>query len=95
MSMFDPPTPVMGGPPTPPTHSPTPSEPVEGLVVIGYIMAVLIPLAGFILGIVVATRPSKETSTHGPWIIAVSVVVFIVCLAILMSLRSAPTYSSY
>jgi uncharacterized membrane protein YhaH (DUF805 family) len=54
------------------------------LVWVGYVLAVLMPLIGFILGIVVATRPSKATSKHGVWIIVLSIVAFIVWLAIII-----------
>jgi Protein of unknown function (DUF2510) len=46
-----------------------------GLVIAGYILAVVVPLAGFILGIVVATRTQKHVSKHGVWIVVVSIVV--------------------
>jgi hypothetical protein len=52
------------------------------LVVAGYIMAVLIPLVGFVLGIVATTRPAKATARQGPWIIVLSVVAFVIYLAL-------------
>jgi hypothetical protein len=67
-------------------------EAAGGLVVVGYITAVLMPLIGFILGIVVATRPAKVTSKHGAWIIVVSIIAFILWLAIIAhSAQSAAT----
>jgi hypothetical protein len=54
-----------------------------GLVVAGYVLAVLIPIVGFILGIVAVTRPDKRTSKHGVWIIVVSVIAFVLWIAIL------------
>ena len=62
-----------------------PEEHPGGIVVVGYITAALIPLIGFILGIVVATRPAKATSKHGAWIIVISIVAFIIWVAILVS----------
>jgi hypothetical protein len=59
-----------------------------GLLAAGYVFAVLIPLVGFILGIVVATRPDKRTSKHGVWIIVLSVVVFVIFLAAITSSNS-------
>jgi hypothetical protein len=53
-----------------------------GLVVTGYVLAVLMPLIGFILGIVVATRPARATNKHGWMIIVLSVVAFIVFMAL-------------
>jgi hypothetical protein len=52
------------------------------LVVVGYIMAVLIPVLGFGFGIVAATRPAKATAKQGPGIIVLSVVAFIIYLAL-------------
>jgi|tagenome__1003787_1003787.scaffolds.fasta_scaffold20662610_1 hypothetical protein len=85
-------------PPPPATFiapsTPTPAHDSAGaLVVVGYIMAVLIPLVGFILGIVAATRPSRATSKHGVWIIVVSVVVFILWLAIVVAGTGSQTSS--
>lgn len=48
------------------------------LVVLGYITAVAMPLIGFILGIVVATRPLKSNSKHATGIIALSIIASIV-----------------
>ena len=50
------------------------SDSARRLVVLGYITGVAMPLIGFILGIVVATRPTKATSKHGAWIIVVSII---------------------
>jgi uncharacterized membrane protein YeiB len=51
----------------------------SGLVAIGYITAVVIPFIGFVLGIVVATRPSVA-ARHGARIIVISIVVFAIAL---------------
>jgi Protein of unknown function (DUF2510) len=56
-----------------------------GLVVAGYVFAVLIPIVGFILGIVAATRPSKRTSRQGVGIVVVSVVVVVIYVAVVTS----------
>jgi hypothetical protein len=74
---------------------PPPPETAGGLVVVGYITAVLMPLIGFILGIVVATRPSKVTSKHGAWIIVVSIVAFIIYLAIIAHSAQVTTATTY
>jgi hypothetical protein len=55
------------------------------LVVLGYITAVAMPLIGFILGIVVATRPSKANSKHAAWIIGLSIVGSILWLLVFNS----------
>ncbi len=56
---------------------------VPGLVVAGYIFAILIPVVGFILGIVAVTRSDKRISKHGVWIIVLSVVVGIIAVAVI------------
>lgn len=91
---FQPPPP----PPAQPTYAapsaPAQAEKADGIVAAGYVFAVLMPIVGFILGIVAATRPSKATSKHGVWIIVVSVVAFVIFLAIISS-NSTSSYSSY
>jgi hypothetical protein len=59
------------------------SQSAGTLVVAGYIMAVLLPLLGFILGMIATTRPAKATARQGPWIIAVSVAAFVIYLFLL------------
>jgi hypothetical protein len=60
-----------------------------GLVITGYILAVLIPLVGLILGIVTITRPAQATKKHGIWIILLSIVAFAIFYAALASRRSS------
>jgi uncharacterized membrane protein len=55
------------------------------LVVLGYITAFAMPLIGFILGIVVATRPSKANSKHGLWIIVISIIAAVLWTLVLLS----------
>ncbi len=70
-----------------------PSQGVGGLVVVGYITAVLLPIVGFILGIVAATRRDEpRTARHGVWVIVVSVVAFFVWYAILSAQQSSYSY---
>jgi hypothetical protein len=75
------------GPPLPPS-SLSPDRSAEddsgnmGLVVVGYTLAVFLPLLGFIVGIVAATRPQQRISKHGVWIVVVSVVVTALYLAV-------------
>jgi hypothetical protein len=57
----------------------------QRLIVLGYITAVAMPPIGFILGIVVATRPSKQHSKHARWILAISIVAAIVWILIFSS----------
>lgn len=87
------------GPPVPPA-APQPGAKNEGeyqggLVVGGYVLAVLIPFIGFILGIVVATRQGRATSKHGIWIILLSTLVFFVGLAVLFGGSDDSDLSSY
>jgi uncharacterized membrane protein YoaK (UPF0700 family) len=55
-----------------------------GLVVAGYSLAVLVPVVGFVLGIVVATRPQKRISKHGVWIVVVAIVVTALYLVVVL-----------
>lgn len=48
-----------------------------GIIIAGYIFAVLMPLVGFILGLTQVNR-----NRHGIWVVVVSVVAFVVWLAI-------------
>ena len=48
-------------------------------IVIGYILAVLIPLIGLIIGIYLATRKdSQSASKHGKYIIIVAVIIWFI-----------------
>jgi hypothetical protein len=57
--------------------------PAEPIVTAGYILAVLIPIVGFVVGILAAARPNPATNRHGLPIILVSVLSFVVFLALL------------
>ncbi len=59
-------------------------ETVDG---VGYVMAVLFPLVGFIMGLV---RLNK--SKQGVWIVVVSVLAFIIWLAIFTADAGSQTY---
>jgi len=59
-------------------------EKADGTIVIGYVMAVLMPLIGFIIGL---TQINKNR--HGIWVLLVSVVAFIIWLAIISSSGSS------
>lgn len=54
------------------------SRNADGVIIFGYIMAVLMPLIGFIVGL---TQINKNR--HGLWIVVVSVAVFVLALALL------------
>ena len=68
-------------------------EGTSGLVIGAYILAFIMPFVGFILGIVVATRPAKAVSKHGIWVIVASIVAFVFWLAILSSGSTGSSYS--
>jgi hypothetical protein len=72
-------------------------QPKSGLVITGYVTAILLPLIGFILGIVVCTRPAPE-SQDGWKIIVASIVAWIVWIVIIVAIAahsSTPTYPTY
>lgn len=62
---------------------------ISGVVGVGYTLAVLFPLVGFIIGL---TQINK--SKHGIWIVLVSVIAFVVWTAILIGAASEPSYQS-
>jgi preprotein translocase subunit SecG len=74
----------------PPPESSVEARPVAGtsghmgLIIAGYVLAVIFPIAGFILGIVAATRPQKDVSKHGVWIVVVSVLVIALDLVVIL-----------
>ncbi|HKR98805.1 MAG TPA: DUF2510 domain-containing protein [Candidatus Dormibacteraeota bacterium] len=61
---------------------------VGGLVICGYIFAVIAPIVGLILGIVAWNRPSPRSKQHGKWIVLLSVIVFGVSLALILIVSS-------
>lgn len=77
------------------TYTQPEEEGAGALVVVGYIFAVLMPLIGFILGLVAVTRPVKAKSKHGVWIIVVSVLAFIGWIAILAASAHSAANATY
>ena len=56
----------------------------RGLIIVGYLTAVLMPPIGFILGIVAVTRPNRWAAKHGVGVIVTSIVapvLFVVLIA--------------
>jgi hypothetical protein len=43
--------------------------------VAGYILAFVLPPVGLVIGVILLKRPPLQTSRHGVWIIAISLVV--------------------
>jgi hypothetical protein len=60
------------------------------LVVVGWVTAVLFPIAGAILGIVATTRrDDPDSSKHGPWIIVASVISFVLWYVLISAVRDS------
>jgi hypothetical protein len=54
------------------------------------VTAVLLPIAGLILGIVATTRrDDPDTSKHGPWIIVASVIAFVLWYVLISAVRDS------
>lgn len=62
----------------------------DGVIITGYILAVLFPLVGFIIGL---TQINKNR--HGVWVVVVSVVAFVLWLGILAAGASDSTGGGY
>jgi Mn2+/Fe2+ NRAMP family transporter len=54
------------------------------LVIAGYVLAVVMPLAGFVLGVILVNRSQARTVKQGVWMIALSVVATFVLFVILI-----------
>ena len=60
------------------------------LVVAGYILAVVMPVVGFVVGVVLVNRSEKRTIKQGVWMIALSVVMaFLFFVALIISVHSS------
>ena len=62
---------------------PTPAAVPTGLVVGGYVSAVLIPLLGLILGLVALRKHHGVGTNHGLWIIVTAVSMFVLSFLVL------------
>lgn len=62
----------------PPDKQVSEKEGATGTIIVGYVLAVLMPLIGFIIGLTQINR-----STHGKWVVVASCVAFIVWLIII------------
>jgi thiol:disulfide interchange protein len=54
------------------------------LVVAGYILAVVLPLAGLVIGVILINRSEARTVKQGVWMIAVSVVATFLFFVVLI-----------
>ena len=64
-----------------------PREPgsiTKGRAVAGYVVSVLLPIVGFIIGAVLVNRPEKPLIKQGLWMMALSVVAAFVLFVVLI-----------
>jgi hypothetical protein len=54
------------------------------LVIAGYVLAVVLPPAGFVIGVILVNRPQARTIKQGVWMIALSVVATFVLFVLLI-----------
>lgn len=72
---------------------PNSSDRIGVLATAGYVAAILLPFAGFILGIIVGIRHRPPGKNHGPWIMVVSVVALVLWFTLWVALvMSGATY---
>ncbi len=55
------------------------------LDVAGFILALVLPLFGLIVGVILVRRPDKQAARHGVWIIAISLLVGLLFVAALIA----------
>jgi large-conductance mechanosensitive channel len=55
----------------------------KGLIVVGYVMAMFMPLVGFILGVVAITRPNRWAAKHGVGVVVTSIVAFVLWVLVI------------
>jgi hypothetical protein len=61
------------------------------LILAGYVLAVAMPIAGFVIGVVLVNRSEARTVKQGVWMIALSVVAtFVLFVVLIVSLHSSP-----
>jgi hypothetical protein len=54
------------------------------LVIAGYVLAVVMPIAGFVIGVILVNRSEARTVKRGLWMIALSVVATFALFVILI-----------
>lgn len=76
--------------PTPPRATDGALPGMSRLIVAGYILALVMPLFGLVVGVVLLNRPDKLEIKHGIWITAVSIVAgFVFFLALILNAHGA------
>jgi hypothetical protein len=76
------------------TTQPLPVHEQKRGVVLGYIAAALVPIVGFIVGVVLATR-NDGRARYGWEVMTLSVVMYVVWVAIVMGAWSGSPQDSY
>ena len=70
-----------------------PQEPgsiTRGRVIAGYVVAVVLPIVGFIVGAVLVNRPEKPLIKQGLWMMALSVgAAFVMFVVLIVGTHSA------
>jgi len=67
----------------------SPAQSGVGLVIAGYVFALVIPIVGLVLGIVTAKKHNGVGTNHGVWIVSLSVLSFIASAAIIAAAGSS------
>jgi hypothetical protein len=78
----------------PPWRRERTEQPHRGTVIAGWWCAFLLPFVGFILGIIVATRPDPAVNHHGWKLMVVSSVWWIACIVITVAIAAAANHST-
>jgi hypothetical protein len=73
-----------GAPAAPTGYAAGPSTRVDALTVIGYVCALIIPIVGFVLGLVKMGQHRGRETNHGLWIVLLSVGVFVLDIVIIV-----------
>jgi hypothetical protein len=62
----------------------------RGRAVAGYVVAVVLPIVGFVVGVILVNRPEKASIRQGLWMIALSVAAaFVLFVVLIVSTHSA------
>jgi hypothetical protein len=73
----------------PTTSTPDKQQNADGTIIAGYVLAILMPLIGFIIGLTQINR-----NRHGIWVVVVSIAAFFIWLSIIASGSSGGSASS-
>ena len=59
-------------------HVPVVEEDHKIAVIVGYVLAILIPLFGFIVGIYLLTRNSQNAKKHGKYVLILAAIIWFI-----------------